>query len=84
MVWGARDQEGKPSQAFRSLFLQETIKRGVIMPSLVVSYAHSVEDIARTADAVQGALAVYRRALDEGVDKYLVGRPSQIVYRKFN
>jgi glutamate-1-semialdehyde 2,1-aminomutase len=84
MVWGARDQEGQPSQAFRTLFLQETIKRGVIMPSLVVSYSHTDEDIERTAEAVRGALAVYRRALDEGVEKYLVGRPSQIVYRKYN
>ena len=35
-------------------------------------------------EAVDGALAVYARALEEGAEKYLVGRPSQIVYRRFN
>lgn len=84
LLFGSRDAEGQPSQAFRTLFLQETIRRGVIMPSLVVSYSHSDEDIDRTIDAVDGALEVYVRALDEGVEKYLVGRPSQVVQRRFN
>jgi glutamate-1-semialdehyde 2,1-aminomutase len=35
-------------------------------------------------EAIDGALGVYRRALDDGVGKYLSGRPSQIVYRKYN
>jgi glutamate-1-semialdehyde 2,1-aminomutase len=84
LVYATRDGEGQASQAFRSLLLQETIKRGVLMTSLVVSYTHLDEDISRTIDALDKALAVYARALDEGVDKYLVGRPSQIVYRRFN
>lgn len=84
LAYATLDAAGKPSQAFRSLFLQETIRRGVLMPSLVVSYAHQDEDIARTVDAIDGALAVYRSALEEGVDRYLVGRPSQVVYRRFN
>ena len=78
------DQDGQPSQAFRTLFLQETIRRGVLMPSLVVSYSHGDEDIDLTVAAIDGALEVYRRALDDGVDRYLVGRPSQTVYRPYN
>ena len=73
-----------PSQSFRSLFLQETIRRGVLAPSLVVSYTHQDEDIAKTLDAIDGALKVYRRALEDGVENYLVGRPSEIVFRRFN
>jgi glutamate-1-semialdehyde 2,1-aminomutase len=84
LAYETRDEAGKPSQAFRSLFLQETIRRGILMPSLVVSYSHSDEDIERTIEAVDGALRVYRMALDEGVSRYLVGRPSQVVYRRFN
>ena len=57
---------------------------GVIMPSLVVSYSHTDEDIKRTAEAVDEAFAIYRNALENGVEKYLVGRPSQSVYRQFN
>jgi glutamate-1-semialdehyde 2,1-aminomutase len=78
------DGEGTPSQSFRSLFLQETIRRGVLAPSLVVSYTHQDEDIAKTLDAIDGALKLYRRALEDGVENYLVGRPSEIVFRRFN
>ena len=84
LLFATLDREGKPSQYFRSLFLQETIKRGVIMPSLVVGYTHSDEDIDRTIEAIDGALAVYKRALNDGVQKHLIGRPSEVVYRKFN
>jgi glutamate-1-semialdehyde 2,1-aminomutase len=85
LLFGTLDHEGKPSQEFRTLFLQETIKRGIIMPSLVVCYAHTDADIDRTVEAVDGAMAVYKRALDAGsVEGALVGRPSDPVYRTFN
>jgi glutamate-1-semialdehyde 2,1-aminomutase len=80
LLWGARGPDGRPSQAFRTLLLQETIKHGVLMPSLVVSYSHSDEDIDRTIDAVDRSLAVYARALEDGVEKYLVGPPSRTVF----
>jgi glutamate-1-semialdehyde 2,1-aminomutase len=83
LVYGTRDAKGQPSQAFRSLFLQETIKRGVLAPSLVVGYTHSDADIDRTIEAIDGALGIYAQALDEGVERYLVGRPSRIVFRRY-
>ena len=50
-------------------------------PSFVVSYSHQDEDIDRTIDAVDGALAVYARAMAAGsVDGLLVGPPSRPVY----
>jgi len=82
LVYSTLDPDGEPSQAFRTLFLQETIRRGVLMPSLVVSYSHSDEDIDRTLDAVDGALEVYGRALEDGVEKHLVGRPSRMVFER--
>jgi glutamate-1-semialdehyde 2,1-aminomutase len=84
LVYATRDQRKQPSQAFRALLLQETVRRGVLMPSLVVSFSHTNVDIDRTIEAVAGALAVYRKALDEGVERYLVGRPVKPVFRKFN
>ncbi|MGK6313110.1 glutamate-1-semialdehyde 2,1-aminomutase [Neorhizobium sp. DT-125] len=84
LSYSTLDEEGKPSQAFRSLFLQETIRRGILAPSLVVSYTHSDDDIERTLDAIDEALGVYRKALEHGVEKYLVGRPSDVVFRRFN
>jgi glutamate-1-semialdehyde 2,1-aminomutase len=76
LYYVARGPDGKPSQAFRSLFLQEIIRRGVIAPSFVVSYSHADADVDRTVEAVDGALAVYARALSDGVERHLVGRPS--------
>jgi len=85
LLYGTTDNEGKPSQAFRTLFLQETIKRGLIMPSLVVCYSHSDSDIDQTIEAISGAMAVYKQALDAGsTDRFLVGRPSEPVYRTYN
>lgn len=84
LVFGARDADGKPSQGFRTLFLQELIRRGVLAPSLVVSYSHQDADIDLTIHALEGALEVYKRAMTEGYEKFLVGEPSKVVYRKYN
>lgn len=84
LVFTTKNQEKKPSQSFRTLFLQEIIKRGVIGPSLVVSYSHTDDDIDRTVEVFDQALEIYQNALNDGVDKYLVGRPSKSVYRKYN
>ena len=81
LVYSARDRDGKPSQPHRTLFLQELVRRGVLAPSFVVSFAHRDAEIDRTIEAVRGALAVYRRALDEGVEKYLVGPSVSPVFR---
>ncbi|MGH7288795.1 MAG: glutamate-1-semialdehyde 2,1-aminomutase, partial [Myxococcota bacterium] len=84
LIYVTRDPSGRPSQEFRSLFLQELIRRGVIAPSFVVSAAHGNADVDRTLEAVAGALEVYRRALDDGVEKYLEGRPVKPVWRARN
>jgi len=84
LSYATLDRDHRPSQAFRALFLQETIRRGVLMPSLVVSYSHTDDDVDLTAAAIDGALDVYRRALDDGIERHLIGRPSQTVYRRFN
>ncbi|MGD2131285.1 MAG: glutamate-1-semialdehyde 2,1-aminomutase [Maricaulaceae bacterium] len=85
LVYAARDPDLKPSQAYRSLFLQETIKRGVLVTALTVSYSHTDADIDQTIEAIDGALGVYAQALDAGdTEGFLVGRPSRIVNRKYN
>lgn len=84
LVYVARDEQKQPSQVFRTLFLQEMIKRGVIAPSLVVSYSHGENDIERTVEAIGGTLGVYARALQDGPEKYLEGRPVKPVFRSRN
>ena len=84
LVFTTKDAKGSGCQGFRSLLLQELACRGVLAPSLVVSYCHSDEDIEHTAAAFDGALPVYKQALVDGYDRYLVGPPSKVVYRKYN
>lgn len=84
MVFTTKDQEGNPSQPFRTLFMQECIKRGLLAPNLVISFSHQEEEVKRTIEIFDGALEVYKKGLEEGVDKYLVGRSVQPVYTKKN
>jgi glutamate-1-semialdehyde 2,1-aminomutase len=84
LFYGTGDAAGAPSQAFRTLFLQETISRGLLAPSFVISYSHSDDDVDRTIEIVDQALAVYADALEGGVERFLHGRPVQSVYRARN
>jgi glutamate-1-semialdehyde 2,1-aminomutase len=84
LIYLTRDADKNRSQVFRTLFLQEIIKRGVIAPSLVVSFSHMDRDIDLTIEAIGESLNVYRKALGEGVEKYLVGYSVKPVFRSFN
>jgi glutamate-1-semialdehyde 2,1-aminomutase len=84
LVFTSRGRDGQPSQPMRTLLQQELIRRGVLAPSFVVSYAHRDEDIDRTIEAADGALEVYRRGLDDGPDRLLEGRSVKPVFRPFN
>ncbi|MEM7208445.1 MAG: glutamate-1-semialdehyde 2,1-aminomutase [Pseudomonadota bacterium] len=84
LVYVTKDQDKKSSQYYRALFMQEIIKRGIIGPSFIISYSHSNDDVDKTIEAVDGALAVYSRAISDGVDRYLSGGPTQVVYRTYN
>ena len=84
LVYVARDADRRPSQAFRTLFLRETLRRGLLVPSLVVSYAHDDAIVDATVERVAEALTVYKRALEDGVERYLPGRSVQPVMRRLN
>ncbi|RDH78660.1 glutamate-1-semialdehyde 2,1-aminomutase [Mycolicibacterium moriokaense] len=76
LTFVTRDGDGKPSQAYRTLFLQELLTRGVLGQSFVTSAAHTDADVEATVAAVRGALPVYRRAIEQGsVEGLLRGRP---------
>jgi glutamate-1-semialdehyde 2,1-aminomutase len=84
LVFATLDQDGKPSQEFRTLFMRRLILGGVIGPSFVVSSALSETDVDRTVEAVADACLVYRDALDAGdPSPWLGGRPVKPVFRKY-
>lgn len=79
-----RDASGAPSLPMRTLFAQEMLKRGVMMPWLAVSQAHGETELAMTLEAFDGALEVYRQALDAGVETRLAGPAIKPVFRTHN
>ena len=84
LVFETRDADGEPSQAYRTLFLQEMMLAGVLGQSFVISAAHTDADVELTVEAVRAALPVYRKALEAGnTDGLLRGRPVAPGHRRF-
>ncbi len=84
LVYSTLDENGSPSQLYRTLFLQELIARGILAPSFVVSFSHGEREIDLTVEACHEAFQVYRAALTEGIDKHLRGRPVKPVMRSLS
>ena len=68
----------------RTLFSQEMIDNGVLIPWIALSLAHGDRELDITLEAARKALAVYARALDEGVQAHLKGRAIRPVFRRHN
>ncbi|MGW0487824.1 glutamate-1-semialdehyde 2,1-aminomutase [Streptomyces olivaceus] len=83
LVFATLDGDGRPSQAYRTLFLRRLLAGGVLAPSFVVSGALDDADIEHTVEVVAEACAVYRKALDAGDPApWLGGRPVRPVFRR--
>jgi glutamate-1-semialdehyde 2,1-aminomutase len=83
LVFATLDEDGRPSQEYRTLFLRRLLAGGVLAPSFVVSAALDHSDIEHTVDVVAEACAVYRKALDAGdPTPWLGGRPVKPVFRR--
>lgn len=84
MNYVTKDAAGVVSLSLRTLFAQEMIKSGVLIPWIAPSLAHGEAELKHTLDAVASSLEVYKKALHEGVEKYLVGPAIKPVFRKYN
>ena len=79
-----KDQQYEVSSLFRTLVLQEMIKCGVLFQGIFVpSFSHTNDDINYFAEAFDESMKVYKAALENGVEKYLVGEPTMPVFRKY-
>jgi len=76
--------EGAPWFELRTLFSQEMIKQGVLIPWLAISYRHGDAEMAKTREALAHALGICARAVAEGVEKHLVGPAIKPVFRRYN
>ena len=78
------DSKKNNNLAFRTLFLQEMIKNGVLMPWISIAYRHNAGILKKTLSAVDKSLYIYKKALKLGVNRYLKGRPIKPVFRRYN
>ena len=78
------DKNGENSLGLRTLFAQEMIKNGVLIPWIAISYAHGDKELELTKKALERTFEVYKKAVDEGYEKYLVGDVIKPVFRKYN
>lgn len=79
------DETGQVSMIARTLFLQETIARGLLMPYVVPSYAHKQETIGFAVECIRDALDVMKKAAEgPGMVAAIEGGIVKPVFRKFN
>lgn len=79
-----KDRDGKVSMPMRTLFVQEMVNNGVLMPWLALSLAHGPAELEFTLAAARKAMAVMARALEDGVERHLKGPAVKPVFRPFN
>lgn len=81
---GYFDSEGNNSFGLRTLFHQEMIKRGVLFQGIFCPhFSHTESDIEHILNAADESCVVYKKGLEEGFEKYLVGEPIKPVFRKY-
>jgi glutamate-1-semialdehyde 2,1-aminomutase len=84
MNYVTRDASGSLSMEFRTLFAQEMVRNGVLIPWISPSLSHGDDELQITLDAARKALRVYKEALNYGVQNYLEGPAIKSVFRKYN
>lgn len=82
------DGAGDPDRGdqLRTLFLQETVALGVLMPYIAPSLSHGDAEVQRTVEVAAQAFACIRDVLDDGapIEAYLKGPAVKPVFPRFN
>lgn len=80
-----KDKDGAISMEGRTLFLQETLDRGLMMPYIVPSFAHTEKEVTMALEIIDEVIPTIRDAIrNEKVLELLQGNPVKPVFRKFN
>ncbi len=78
------DKNMSNSWGLRTLFHQELIKRGVLFQGVFCPhFSHTKEDVEYILNAIDEACLIYKKGLENGYEKYLVGEPIKPVFRKY-
>ncbi len=77
-------KDKRPSLEYRTVFCQELIKAGILMPYIAIAYEHTDKEIDVTLEAVRKAMKVYSDALNGNVNQFIIGNVIKPVFRKYN
>jgi glutamate-1-semialdehyde 2,1-aminomutase len=79
-----KDENGAVSMPLRTLVLQEMISRGILYPGVFVPcFSHTENDVEFLVNAFAESCDIFKLALVNGVDQYLVGPATKPVFRKY-
>ena len=79
-----KDENKDNSYKFRTLFSQEMIKNGILIPWIAPSFSHKEKELEETLIAIEKTLKIYKKALENGIDKYVKPPFIKPVFRKYN
>ena len=77
-------KDKKASFEYRTVFCQEMIKAGILMPYIAIAYQHTEKEVDATLDAAKKAMKVYSDSLNGDVSQFIEGNIIKPVFRKFN
>ncbi|NBJ97523.1 glutamate-1-semialdehyde 2,1-aminomutase [bacterium 1xD8-48] len=78
------NKDKQPSLEYRTVFCQELVKQGILMPYIAIAYEHTEKEISDTLEAAREAMKVYRDSLNGEVGRFIEGNVIKPVFRKFN
>ncbi len=78
------DLEGNSSLPLRTLFSQEMLRNGVMMPWIALAWRHGDKELEITEKALDQSFTIYKKALEYGIENYLKESPIRPVFRKYN
>ncbi len=79
-----RDTNNLESLAYKTLFLQEMCRNGVLITFIAPSYSHREFEFEFTVNAFKKSLLIYSQALNFGLSKFLYSEVIKPVFRKYN
>jgi len=79
-----KDGNKDNSYKFRTLFSQEMVKNNILMPWIAPSFSHKEKELEKTLVAIEKTLKVYKKALENGIGKYVNSHYIKPVFRKYN
>lgn len=84
LAFNFKNLKDQPDAGLRTLFMQEMIKEGVLFQgAFIPCYSHDNAELNFFITAFEKSCEVYKIALENGYEKYLIGEPVKPVFRKF-